>query len=252
MHVYDDMAGKVALITGASGDIGLSIAKHLALLECIVYAGFRTNGDPLNRLNDEMVADGAKIFPVQCDITIEAERERLLDRIREEQGALHILINNAGKYRDNLFSRMSSDEFEDVVKTNLFGAFNMSRAALRLLRAAKNAAVINISSISGMTHSFGQSNYSASKAGLIGLTRTMAGELAPKGVRVNAIAPGLIDSAMTKRVPRNIIRQTMSAIPMNRLGEASEVAEVVSFLSSSASSYIVGQTIIVDGGLIMR
>ena len=168
------------------------------------------------------------------------------------RGVLHVLINNAGKSRDNLFSQMSSDEFEDVVRTNLFGAFHMSRSALKLLRAAKNAAVINISSIAGITSSFGQSNYSASKAGLIGLTRTMACELASKGVRINAVAPGLIDSAMAKKVPRNIIRQTLSAISLKRLGEATEVAEVVAFLSSRASSYIVGQTIVVDGGLIMR
>jgi 3-oxoacyl-[acyl-carrier protein] reductase len=165
---------------------------------------------------------------------------------------VHVLINNAGIYKDNVFSALTYEEFDQVIKVNLYGTFTMTKRLLPLLRHARNSTVVNISSISGITSSFGQSNYSAAKAGIIGLTRTLASEMASKGIRVNAVAPGMIESRMVKKVPRQIVRNVMSAIPLKRLGRVDEIANVVAFLSSDASSYIVGQTLVADGGLVMR
>ena len=251
MAAYSDLQGKVALVTGASGDIGLAVCEKLLEDGCKVYATYNNNPARLGELVDQERHAG-RLIALKCDITDKDQLEAALATIEEAEGKLDVLVNNAGKYKDNLFSLMTFEEFDDVVKTNLYGTFMATKAALRLLRKAKLAAVVNVSSIAGMTNSFGQSNYSAAKAGMIGFTRTLAGELGSKGVRVNAVAPGLIESVMTKRVPRNVIRQTLSVIPLQRLGETREVAEAIAFLCSSSSSYIVGQTLVVDGGLIMR
>lgn len=251
MAAYMDLQGKVALVTGASGDIGLAVCEKLLEDGCTVYATYNNNPARLGELMDRG-GFAERLVALKCDITSKEELDAAMEKIDAEQGKLDVLVNNAGKYRDNLFSLMDVDEFDDVIRTNLYGTFQASKAALRLLRKAKQAAVVNVSSIAGLTSSFGQANYSAAKAGMIGFTRTLAGELGAKGVRVNAVAPGLIESVMTKRVPRNVIRQTVSVIPLQRMGQTREVAEAIAFLCSSSSSYIVGQTLVVDGGLIMR
>lgn len=251
MAAYLDLQGKVALVTGASGDIGLAVCHKLLEDGCKVYATYHNNPARLADLTEQPQYEG-RIIALKCDITDKESLEALMVRIEETDGKLDVLVNNAGKYRDNLFATMQFEEFDDVIKTNLYGTFMATKAALRMLRKAKLATVVNVSSIAGITNSFGQTNYSAAKAGMIGFTRSLAAELGSKGVRVNAVAPGLIESVMTKRVPRNVIRQTLSVIPLQRMGETSEVAEVIAFLCSSASSYVVGQTLVVDGGLIMR
>jgi 3-oxoacyl-[acyl-carrier protein] reductase len=251
MATYTDLQGKVALVTGASGDIGLAVCEKLLEDGSKVYATYNNNPARLGELADRQEFAG-RLVTLKCDITNKAELDAAMAQIEEAEGKLDVLVNNAGKYRDNLFSMMDFDEFDDVVKTNLYGTFMATKAALRMLRKAKQATVVNVSSIAGLTNSFGQTNYSAAKAGMIGFTRTLAGELGSKGVRVNAVAPGLIESVMTKRVPRNVIRQTLSVIPLQRMGETREVAEAIAFLCSSSSSYVVGQTLVVDGGLIMR
>jgi 3-oxoacyl-[acyl-carrier protein] reductase len=251
MAAYTDLQGKVALVTGASGDIGLAVCEKLLEDGCKLYATYNNNPARLGELQDQQKYAG-RLVALKCDITNKDELTSAMASIEEAEGKLDVLVNNAGKYRDNLFSLMEYEEFDDVVKTNLYGTFMATKAALRLLRKAKQATVVNVASIAGMTNSFGQSNYSAAKAGMIGFTRSLAGELGAKGVRVNAVAPGLIESVMTKRVPRNIIRQTLSVIPLQRMGETREVAEAIAFLCSTSSSYIVGQTLVVDGGLIMR
>lgn len=251
MATYADLQGKVALVTGASGDIGLAICEKLLEDGCKVYATYNSNPARLGELADRQEFAG-RVVALKCDITNKDELEAAMATIEAADGKLDVLVNNAGKYRDNLFSLMEYEEFDDVIKTNLYGTFMATKAALRMLRKAKLAAVVNVSSIAGMTNSFGQTNYSSAKAGLIGFTRTLAAELGSKGVRVNAVAPGLIESVMTKRVPRNVIRQTVSVIPLQRMGETREVAEAIAFLCSSSSSYVVGQTLVVDGGLIMR
>lgn len=251
MATFSDLQGKVALVTGASGDIGLAVCEKLLEDGCKVYATYNSNPARLGELADRQEFAG-RVIALKCDITKKDELEAAMTTIEEADGKLDVLVNNAGKYRDNLFSLMEYEEFDDVIKTNLYGTFMATKAALRMLRKAKLATVVNVSSIAGMTNSFGQTNYSSAKAGMIGFTRTLAAELGSKGVRVNAVAPGLIESVMTKRVPRNVIRQTLSVIPLQRMGETREVAEAIAFLCSSSSSYIVGQTLVVDGGLIMR
>lgn len=251
MATFADLQGKVALVTGASGDIGLAVCEKLLEDGCKVYATYNSNPARLGELADRQEFAG-RLVTLKCDITKKDELDATMATIEEADGKLDVLVNNAGKYRDNLFSMMEYEEFDDVVKTNLYGTFMATKTALRMLRKAKLAAVVNVSSIAGMTNSFGQTNYSAAKAGMIGFTRSLAAELGSKGVRVNAVAPGLIESVMTKRVPRNVIRQTLSVIPLQRMGETREVAEAIAFLCSTSSSYIVGQTLVVDGGLIMR
>jgi len=241
--------GKTALVTGASGDLGRAVTEKLLVLGCRVHATFQSNRTTLDALMGTH-ADTLRVH--QCDVTREDEVQGLLAAIAEDSPKLDILINNAGICKDNVFQQMTLEEFDQVIKISVYGTFNVTRASLRLLRAAKGAAVINLASIAGLVGSFGQANYSTAKAAIGGLTRTLANELTDKGIRVNAIAPGLIDSAMVKRVPRNIIRQTLSMIPAKRLGRAEEVANVIAFLASDAASYIVGQTIVVDGGLVLR
>jgi len=243
--------GKTALVTGASGDIGTAVVEKLLGLGCTVFAVHQRNRATLDALLEQHPRADA-LHVEQCDVTRTDEVAHLLARIGEHTPKLDILINNAGICRDNVFQQMTLEEFDQVIKISLYGTFHVTQASMRLLRAAKAASVINLASIAGLAGSFGQANYSAAKAAIGGLTRTLASELTNKGIRVNAIAPGLIDSAMVKRVPRNIIRQTVSMIPARRLGTVDEVANVVAFLAGEDASYIVGQTIVVDGGLILR
>lgn len=251
MPGFEDLDRKVAVVTGASGDLGLAICRQFLGCGVKVYATYHTNDSALAELAARTGAEN-HLTALQCDLRDREQVAATIAGIAAAEQRIDILVNNAGKYRDNLFSLMSEEEFDDVLKTNLYGSFHMTKAALALLRAAKQAVVVNIASIAGVTGSSGQANYSAAKAGLIGFGKTLAAELAARGVRVNTVAPGLIESAMTKRVPRNVIRQTTAAIPLQRLGNPAEVASVVAFLCSAASSYIVGQTICVDGGLSMR
>lgn len=251
MLMYPDLSGKNVIITGASGDIGLAICKKYLEMDCQVYAIYNNDNSSLEKLQASH-PQGPRLHIKQCNIADVAEVTRLADELETEAQAIHILVNNAGIYKDNLFSALSYDEFDQVIKVNLYGTFTMTKQFLRLLRHARSSTVVNVSSVSGVTSSFGQTNYSAAKAGVIGFTRTLAAELASKGIRVNAVAPGMIESRMIKKVPRQIVRTVMSAIPLKRLGRVDEIANVVAFLSSDASSYIVGQTLIADGGLVMR
>ncbi|WP_299998275.1 SDR family NAD(P)-dependent oxidoreductase [uncultured Cedecea sp.] len=251
MGMYPDLSGKNVLVTGASGDIGLAICHKYLDLGCHVYAIYQHDTSGLDKLKiSHPAADNLNIL--QCNISEKEQVKALADKLEQEANAIHVLINNAGIYRDNLFSALTYEDFDQVIKVNLYGTFTVTKEMLRLLRHARNSTVVNISSVSGVTSSFGQTNYSAAKSGIIGFTRTLACEMASKGVRVNAVAPGMIESRMVKKVPRQIVRNVMSAIPLKRLGRVDEIANVVAFLSSDASSYIVGQTLVADGGLVMR
>lgn len=247
----NSLENKVALVTGASGDIGISVVDKLLSFGCKVIATYQRNRISLDRLLAEHSQRDCLLVQ-HCDVSDADEVSNLLSFIAQNSPKIDILVNNAGIYKDNIFQQMTLEDFDQVVKTNLYGVFNVTKASLQLLRAAKIASVINVSSVAGLTGSFGQANYSAAKAAIGGLTRTLASELTSKGIRVNAIAPGLIDSSMVKRIPRNVVRQALTMIPAQRLGTVEEVANVVSFLASEDSSYIVGQTIAVDGGLVLR
>ncbi len=251
MSIYPDLAGRVVVVTGASGDIGIAICEKYLSLGSDVFALYHSDTVGLEKLKESHI-NGNRLTLVQCDISDKHSVERLAEYLTSESGKVDILINNAGICKDNIFSAMTYEEFDSVMQVNLYGTFYVCKSLLRLLRHAKNASIVNISSVSGVTSSFGQANYSAAKAGVNGLTRTLAAEFAAKGIRINAVAPGMIESRMVKKVPRQIVRTVLSAIPLKRLGHTDEIANVVAFLSSDASSYIVGQTLVVDGGLIMR
>ena len=252
MARYEDLEGKVALITGGSGDIGQAAIAELAKQGCRVYFTYNSAKDQADAVVDALKAESKDAFAVQCNIKDKQQVKSLVEDIVEKEGRIDILVNNAGIYKDNLFTSMKDEEFEEVIQTNLFGTFYCTKCAVDSMYRNRSGVVINIPSIAGITNSFGQANYSSAKGAVIAFGRTIAAELAPKNIRVNNIAPGLIDSSMVKRIPRNIMKQTLSGIPVNRLGQPSEIAKVISFLASEDSSYVVGQTIVADGGLIMR
>ncbi|WP_447879102.1 SDR family oxidoreductase [Serratia fonticola] len=251
MSHYPDIGGKNVVVTGASGDIGLAICEKYLEQQAKVFAIYHHDNSGLGKLKTSH-PQGGNLHIMQCNVADVSEVSSLANELEKQAHEVHVLINNAGIYKDNVFSALTYEEFDQVIKVNLYGTFTMTKRLLPLLRHARNSTVVNISSISGITSSFGQSNYSAAKAGIIGLTRTLASEMASKGIRVNAVAPGMIESRMVKKVPRQIVRNVMSAIPLKRLGRVDEIANVVAFLSSDASSYIVGQTLVADGGLVMR
>ncbi|SFN24244.1 3-oxoacyl-[acyl-carrier protein] reductase [Izhakiella capsodis] len=251
MYQYNDMKDKSVLITGASGDIGLAICAKFLDQGCHVYALYNTNAAPLTALKGSHPA-GHTLSVIQCDLADQNSVAALCDHLSEVENKLDVLVNNAGIVKDSLFASMRFEEFSTVVETNLFGMFRLTKALLMLLRSAESPAIINVASITGITPSVGQSNYSASKGAVLGFTRTLASELAAYGIRVNAVAPGMIESRMVKKVSRTVVRGITDSIPLRRLGKCGEVADTIVYLSSSASSYIVGQTIVIDGGLVMR
>lgn len=251
MYTYKDLTCKNVLVSGASGDIGLAVCEKYLDQGCTVYALFRSNAEPL-RLLRERHDNGHRLITFQCDLANSENVSELVSYLSSVIPQLDILINNAGIVKDNLFSSMSFEDFNVVIETNMLSTFQLTKSMLKLLRGAEGATIINVASIAGIIASVGQANYSASKGALLGFTRTLAAELAPRGIRVNAVAPGMIASKMVKKVSRTVVRDVTNSIPLKRLGNCDEVANTIVWLSSSASSYIVGQTIVVDGGLVMR
>ena len=251
MYKYDDLINKTVLVTGASGDIGLAICAKFLEQECQVYALYNTRSAELIELKNRH-PQGDKLHILQCNLADKDEVSNLCVWLNKSAGKLDVLVNNAGIVKDSLFAAMSFEDFSTVIEQNLLTIFRLTKETLMLLRAAENPAIVNVASIAAIIPSVGQTNYSASKGALLGFTRTLAAEMAARGVRVNAVAPGMIESRMVKKVSRTVIRDVLSSIPLKRLGQSAEVANTIVFLSSSASSYIVGQTIIIDGGLVMR
>ena len=251
MYKYDDLFNKNVLVTGASGDIGLAICAKFLDQQCQVYALYNTNSAELMALKEKH-PQGGNLHILQCNLANKNEIMSLCDWLNKTAGKLDVLINNAGIVKDSLFAAMSFDDFSAVIEQNLLTVFSLTKEALMLLRSAENPAIVNVASIAAIIPSPGQTNYSASKGALLGFTRTLAAEMAARGVRVNAVAPGMIESRMVKKVSRTVVRDVLSSIPVKRLGQCAEVANTIVFLSSSASSYIVGQTIVIDGGLVMR
>ncbi|WP_334642494.1 SDR family NAD(P)-dependent oxidoreductase [Klebsiella aerogenes] len=251
MYKYNDLASKKVLITGASGDIGLAICGKFLEQKCIVYALYKSNDEPLLALKENH-ANGDLLHILPCDLTNREEVVALCERLTINAGRLDVLVNNTGIVKDSLFASMSFDDFYSVININLLSLFRLTKEALMLLRSAESPVVINVASVAALVPSIGQANYCASKGAILSFTRTLAAELAPRGVCVNAVAPGMIESKMAKKVPRTVVREVTNSIPLKRLGKCDEVANVIVYLSSSASSYIIGQTIVVDGGMVMR
>jgi 3-oxoacyl-[acyl-carrier protein] reductase len=235
--------GRTVLVTGASRGLGRTLARAFADEGALVYVGCRQReADAQETLGDR---GRALVFDVRDRAAVDAAVKRILD----ERGRLDVVINNAAIARDEPFAMMQAESFDDVLAVNLGGAFHVCRAVARPMMAAKSGAIVNIASIAALHASPGQANYAASKGGLVALTRTLAAELAPRGVRVNAVVPGLLSTGMAARLDHRVLERRVAAIPVGRVGAPEEVARVVTFLASDEASYVVGQAIVVDGGL---
>ncbi len=245
-------AGKSAIVTGATRGIGKAIALELAKRGGQVAFNYSKSADEAERLKAEIENLGVKAFARQCDVANTEASAEFCKRVKEEFGTVDFLINNAGITRDTLILRMKEDDWDAVVDTNLKGAWNFSKAVLRfMMKNDAGGTILNISSISGVVGMQGQSNYSASKAGMIGLTKSLAKEVASRKITVNALALGLIETDMSGQLSDEYQAKLLEMIPLGRLGNVREVAEIVCFMLSDSARYITGQVVQADGGLAM-
>lgn len=247
-RVSVDLSGQTALVTGASQGLGQAIAIALGKAGAKVACVAR-NVEKLQRTVQEIAAAGGAAECFACDVTSGESVQKTVDAVLEKWQRLDILVNNAGITRDTLIPRMADEQWDEVINTNLRGAFLFTRAATRPMLQARYGRIINIASVSGLMGNPGQANYSASKAGLIGMTRTVARELAGRKITVNAVAPGFIESEMTAALGESIIGEVKTRIPVKRLGQPQEIADAVLFLAAPGSAYITGQVLTVDGGM---
>jgi len=241
---------KVAIVTGASKGIGAAIALQLAqegYQLVINYNGNQQKAEVVKGLCEKYQT----AIVVQADVAKSEDAKRLCDTALETFGRIDVLVNNAGITKDNLLLRMSESDFDDVLSTNLKGTFLMCKNVSKIMMKQRSGSIINISSVVGITGNAGQANYAASKAGIIGLTKSLAKEFASRNIRVNAVAPGFIQSDMTDQLDQEIIANLSAQIPMKRLGDPQDIANTVAFLVSEKSSYLTGQVICVDGGMVM-
>ena len=243
------LAGKVALVTGAGRGIGRQIALTLAKNGAAVIVNYNGSKESAEAVVAEITAAGGTAEAIQCNVADFAASEVFVKQVLEKYQKVDILVNNAGVTRDNLIMRMTEEDYDMVLDTNLKGAFHMIKHLSRSFIKQRSGKIINISSVSGVLGNAGQSNYSASKAGLIGLTKSIAREFASRGINVNAVAPGFIDTDMTKNMTEDAKRALNGMIPMGKIGNASDVADLVLFLAGEHSNYITGQVICVDGGM---
>lgn len=242
--------GKVSLVTGASRGIGQGIARALAAAGATVVVGARDESK-LAEVVSEIVGAGGKAFALAMDVATRPSVEQAFERLLADHGRLDHLVNNAGITRDTLLLRMRPEQWADVLATNLTGAFHCTQAALRPMLKQRGGRIVNITSVVGLTGNAGQANYAASKAGLIGFTKSVAREVASRGITVNAVAPGFIETDMTAAMTDKAKQGVTSAIPMGRIGTASDVAGAVVFLVSEQAAYVTGQVLAVDGGFHM-
>jgi len=241
---------RVAIVTGASRGIGRGVTVALAAAGAKIVATSSTK-DGCKALVEELAGQGCEAIAVQCNVAVTADVERLVDAAMERFGRVDILVNNAGITRDGLLMRMKDEDWDTVLAVNLKGAFNCSRAVSKLMTKQRYGRIINITSIVGQMGNAGQANYCASKAGLIGLTKSCARELARRMVTVNAVAPGFIVTDMTEALPEKARQELASQIPLERLGSVEDIANAVLFLASDNSSYITGEVLAVNGGMYM-
>lgn len=245
------LSGKIALVTGASRGIGKEVALGLAKQGATVIVNYQSSEAKALEVKNEIEANGGKAAIYQCDVADFAKTEEMIQSLIKEYGRIDILVNNAGITRDNLVMKMSEEDFDRVLDTNLKSCFNTIKHMYRQFLKQKSGRIINISSVVGVSGNAGQANYAASKAGIIGLTKSMAKELASRNITVNAIAPGYIETEMTDAMPESAKEQVLSTIPFKRGGKPQDVANAVVFLASDMASYITGQVLHVDGGMVM-
>ena len=242
---------KVALITGATRGIGKQIAITLAKNGYDIAINYRTENDDLKNTKEEIEKNNVKCLAVKGDVAIFEDCEKFVEEVIKEFGKIDILVNNAGITRDTLIMRMKKEDFESVIDTNLVGTFNVTKNVISHMLKARLGRIINISSVVGVSGNAGQTNYAASKAGIIGFTKSLAKEVASRNILVNAVAPGFIETGMTDVLKDEIKQDIEKNIPLKRIGTPEEVANVVKFLASEDSSYITGQVLHVDGGMLM-
>lgn len=245
------LEGKIAIVTGASRGIGRQIAVTMAKEGAVVVVNYNGSADKAEAVVKEIQAAGGQAEAIQCNVSEYLKAEELIKYVTEKYKRVDILVNNAGITKDNLLMKMSEEEFDAVISTNLKGAFNCTKHVSRQMLKQRGGRIINISSVSGVIGNAGQANYCASKAGVIGLTKSVARELGSRGITVNAIAPGFIDTEMTEVLPENVKTAMGEQIPLKHFGKTEDIADAAVFLASDKAGYITGQVICVDGGMAM-
>ncbi|APT47182.1 3-oxoacyl-[acyl-carrier-protein] reductase [Bacillus safensis] len=245
------LTNKTAVVTGASRGIGRSIAIDLAKSGANVVVNYSGNEAKANEVVDEIKALGQQAFAVKADVSNAEEVQAMMKQAIDTFGSIDILVNNAGITKDNLLMRMKENEWDDVININLKGVFNCTKAVTRQMMKQRSGRIINLASVVGVCGNPGQANYVAAKAGVIGLTKTTAKELATRHITVNAVAPGFISTDMTDKLDENVQTEMLKQIPLARFGAPEDISNVVVFLASEGAGYITGQTIQVDGGMVM-
>lgn len=243
------LTGQIAVVTGAARGIGRAIALELAKRGATVVVNYSGSKEAAEGVVNEIIAMGGNAEAKQCNVADFEATAQFAKEVLDKYGRIDILVNNAGITKDNLLMKMSEADYDAVLDTNLKGAFNMTKHFSRTFLKQRKGKIINISSVSGVLGNAGQANYSASKAGLIGLTKSVARELASRGICVNAVAPGFVETDMTKALQETSREQIIAQIPLGRMGQAEDIAKAVAFLADESGDYITGQVLCVDGGM---